>query len=63
MKAITNSGRSTKLAPMMLEDSSRPKMMGALRAVLSDRPLLKMRSDRKPDSWVPIKAAMNGSET
>src|SRR5579863_8283988 len=63
MKAITSSGESTKLAPMMHEERSRPKMMGALRAVPSERPLLRMRSDKKPESWVPKKAAMKGRET
>src|ERR1700761_8320394 len=63
MKAITYSGRSTKFAPMMLEDKSRPKMMGVLRAAPNVRPLRKIRSDRKPESWVPMKAAMKGSET
>src|SRR5579863_5722616 len=63
MKAITNSGESTKLAPMMQEDRSRPKMMGALRAVPSELPLRKSRSDRKPESCVPKKAAIKGSET
>ena len=63
MKAITISGASTKLAPTMQLDSSRPKMMGDLRAVPSITPLRSMRSDRKPASCTPKKAAMKGSET
>src|SRR5215471_21727853 len=63
MKAITSSGESTKFAPMMQDERSRPKMMGVLRAVPSDRPLRRMRSDRNPEICVPKKAAMKGSET
>src|SRR6516162_1842607 len=63
MKAITSSGDSTKLAPMIHDERSRPKMIGVLRAVPSERPLRKMRSDRNPEICVPKKAAMKGSET
>src|ERR1700748_1359617 len=63
MKAITISGASTKLAPMMQLDKSRPKMMGDLRAVPRVKPRRRRRSDRKPASCTPRKAAIKGSET
>ena len=62
MNAITSSGASTKLAPMMELYSSRPQMIGDLRAQPRLAPLRRRRTEIRPDEKTTRNAARNGVE-
>src|SRR6185312_13274942 len=58
----TNAGRSTKFAPMIAVESSRPKMMGIFLAVDAEQPRFIKKSESRPEHRMPKKAARNGSD-
>src|SRR3954452_18748719 len=61
-KTMTRVVDSVKLAPSMAVVSSRPVMIGPLRATLKLRPRRSRKSEKAPENRTPIRAAMHGSE-
>ncbi len=60
--AITSGVESTKLAPMIAVEISRPLMIGNLRANPTEVPRRISQSENSPEHNTPTKAARKGSE-
>src|SRR3990167_5850827 len=61
-KAITSGVDSTKLAPMIDVEISKPPMIGNLRAKPTVYPRRIRKSEKNPEQSTPTKAARNGSD-